>query len=95
MKSTVVKRSIRIGGHHTSISLEDVFWKSLQEIAHKRNETVYQLIARIDAERKTANLSSTIRLFVLAYYQDQYASRERVDLAHEDVRFSIFDVGGG
>jgi predicted DNA-binding ribbon-helix-helix protein len=44
----------------------------LQEIAHHRNETVSQLIARIDAERKFANLSSNLRLFVLGYYQDQY-----------------------
>jgi predicted DNA-binding ribbon-helix-helix protein len=86
MKSTVIKHSIVIDGHKTSISLEDDFWNSLREIAHQRNETVSQLIARIDAERKTANLSSVIRLFVLGYYQDQCASRERVDLASEDVR---------
>jgi predicted DNA-binding ribbon-helix-helix protein len=72
MKSTVIKRSIAIDGHKTSISLEDDFWDSLREIAHQRNETVSELIARIDAERNSANLSSVIRLFVLAYYQDQY-----------------------
>ena len=72
MKSTIVKRSVEINGHKTSISLEDAFWNSLQEIAHQRNETVSQLVARIDAERKAANLSSVLRLFVLAYYQDQY-----------------------
>jgi predicted DNA-binding ribbon-helix-helix protein len=95
MKSTIVKRSIVIDRHKTSITLEDEFWNGLREIAHQRNETVTQLVARIDGERKTANFSSAIRLFVLRYYQDQYASRERLDLAHEDVRFSIFDVGGG
>jgi predicted DNA-binding ribbon-helix-helix protein len=86
MKSTIVKRSIRIGGHHTSISLEAAFWNRLKEIAHQRNETVTQLVARIDAERKTANLSSTIRLFVLGYYQDQYNSSKLVNLASSDAR---------
>ena len=86
MNSTVIKRSVRIDGHTTSVTLEDDFWNSLKEIAHQRNETVSQLIARIDEERKTANLSSVLRLFVLAYYQDQCASSKLVDLAHEDVR---------
>ena len=72
MKSAISRRSVSIDGHKTSISLEDDFWNSLQEIAHQRSETLSCLIARIDAERKTANLSSNIRLFVLEYYQDQY-----------------------
>jgi len=83
MKSTVIKRSVDINGHKTSISLEDAFWNSLLEIAHQRNETVSRLVTRIDKERKSANLSSNLRLFVLEYYQDQYASSELVDLAPE------------
>jgi len=86
MKFTNVKRSISIRGRKTGISLEDDFWNSLREIAHQRNETVTQLITRIDTERKTANLSSNLRLFVLGYYQDQCASSELVDLAHEDAK---------
>jgi predicted DNA-binding ribbon-helix-helix protein len=86
MKSTIVKRSIRIDGHHTSISLEAAFWNSLREIAHQRNESINQLVARIDQERKFANLSSVLRVFVLGYYQAQYNSSKRVDLAFEDVR---------
>jgi predicted DNA-binding ribbon-helix-helix protein len=86
MKSTVIKRSVVIDGHRTSVSLEAAFWNSLREIAHQRNETVTQLVARIDAERTTANLSSNLRLFVLGYYQDQYTSSKLVDLASEDAR---------
>jgi predicted DNA-binding ribbon-helix-helix protein len=43
MKSQVIKRSVNIDGHKTSISLEDDFWNSLLEIAHQRNETVSEL----------------------------------------------------
>jgi predicted DNA-binding ribbon-helix-helix protein len=81
MKSQVNKRSIIIHGHKTSISLEDAFWNSLREIAQARGETLSQLVASIDAGRKFANLSSVLRVFVLGYYQDQSASRKRVDLA--------------
>jgi predicted DNA-binding ribbon-helix-helix protein len=81
MKSQVVKRSIMIHGHRTSVSVEEAFWKSLQEIARLRGKTLTQLVANIDAERKFANLSSAIRLFVLEYYQDQYNSGSKPDLA--------------
>jgi predicted DNA-binding ribbon-helix-helix protein len=69
MKSRVVKRSIVIADHNTSISLEDAFWKALREIACARNERVPKLVASIDAGREHNNLSSAIRLFILDYYR--------------------------
>ena len=83
MKSAVVKRSIVIAGHKTSVSLEDAFWKGLKEIARARNRTISDLIALIDAQRKHANLSSVIRLFVLEFYQlndDTCARNERLGI---------------
>ena len=71
MKSPVVKRSIVIAGHKTSVSLEDAFWNGLREIAQRRRATIQQVIGMIDADRKQNNLSSAIRLFVLSVYQDQ------------------------
>jgi predicted DNA-binding ribbon-helix-helix protein len=68
MKSRVVKHSIVIDGHKTSISLEDAFWKALREIAQGRNVRLSELVALINAERKHSNLSSAIRLFVLDFY---------------------------
>ena len=69
MKSLVVKRSIVIGGHKTSVSLEDAFWRGLKEIASGRNLTLSELVSTIDSDRSTGNLSSAIRLFVLDYYR--------------------------
>ena len=83
VKSTIIKRSIVIEGHKTSITLEDEFWNSLREIAHQRRQSLPYLVAQINAERKSANLSSVLRVFVLQYFQDQCASSERVDLAPE------------
>ena len=71
MKSPVVKRSIVIGGHKTSVSLEDAFWKGLKEIASKREQTLSQLVGSIDSERRHGNLSSGLRLFVLDYYRSK------------------------
>lgn len=68
--SPVVKRSIVIGGHKTSISLEEEFWLSLKDIAHGRGQTIGQLVSGIDAERSSGNLSSALRLFVLQHFRD-------------------------
>jgi predicted DNA-binding ribbon-helix-helix protein len=73
MKSPVVKRSIVIAGHKTSVSLEDAFWKGLKEIAGDRDLTLSDLVATIDSERQHGNLSSAIRLFVLDHYRNQGA----------------------
>ena len=72
MKSTVVKRSIVIEGHKTSISIEDIFWNSLKEIARDRAMTLSKLVASIDASRVSgSNLSSAIRVYVLDRFRTQ------------------------
>jgi predicted DNA-binding ribbon-helix-helix protein len=65
MKSPIVKRSIVIGGHKTSVSLEDAFWRGLKEIARDHRVTLSKMVADIDKSRQQSNLSSAIRLFVL------------------------------
>jgi predicted DNA-binding ribbon-helix-helix protein len=72
MKSLIVKRSIVVAGHRTSVCVEDAFWEGVKEIAKQRRETLAQLVARIDADRQHANLSSAIRLYVLGFYRDQH-----------------------
>ena len=69
MKSSVVKRSIVIDGHKTSVSLEDAFWDHLKVIAHTQQATLSALVATIDEKRQHGNLSSAIRLFVLEYFR--------------------------
>ena len=69
MKSPIIKRSIVIAGHKTSVSLEDAFWRGLKEIASSRNLTLSQTVATVNSNRAHGNLSSAIRLFVLDYYR--------------------------
>ena len=70
----VVKRSVVVGGHKTSVSLEDAFWTSLKDIAMRRGMTLSTQIASIDTDRKTNNLSSAIRLFVLEHFRTRAVS---------------------
>ena len=67
MKSSIAKRSVIIGGHKTSISLEDAFWNDLKEIADNQQETLSKLVSQIDEKRQQSNLSSAIRLYVLEH----------------------------
>ena len=60
MKSQVVKRSVVIDGHKTSISLEEAFWSSLKAIALAQGSTLAQTITTINETRKQGNLSSAV-----------------------------------
>ena len=71
MISSVVKRSIVIGGHKTSVSLEDLFWTELRKIAQARQVTLSKLVTNIDGKREQNNLSSAIRLFVLRHFRGE------------------------
>jgi predicted DNA-binding ribbon-helix-helix protein len=68
-KSLNTKRSVRIGRHKTSVSLEDAFWKDIREIAAIRKVSLPDLLAAIDTGRHYGGLSSAIRLFVLEHYR--------------------------
>ena len=71
MDSTVLKRSVVINHHKTSVSLEDAFWKAIKGIAAARNLTLSELVAEIDSERRQGNLSSALRLYVLEHYRSR------------------------
>ena len=75
MKSLVIKRSIVIDRHKTSVSLEDAFWSDLKKIAHAQQATLSELVAKIDAT-KQGNLSSAIRVFVFNQLRGQTSAQE-------------------
>jgi predicted DNA-binding ribbon-helix-helix protein len=77
-QSTVVKRPIVIKGHKTSVSIEDIFWLSLKEIAREEGMTLSTLVCSID-ERRTdgSNLSSAIRVSILTRFRDLAQSLAR------------------
>jgi predicted DNA-binding ribbon-helix-helix protein len=68
MSPPLRKRSVRIAGHATSLTLEEAFWRELRSIARLRGISVNALVATIDATRQ-GNLSSALRLFVLECYR--------------------------
>ena len=73
MKSTVIKRSIVLKGHKTSVSLETEFWEGLREIASVQKIRLTKLTQQVDEGRQGSNLSSAIRVFVLNHLRAQIA----------------------
>ncbi len=65
----IIKRSVRIAGHMTSVSLEKPFWDTLESLARARGLTLGKLIEEVDARRDKANLSSALRVYILSCMQ--------------------------
>jgi len=74
--SLIVKRTIVIDHRKTSVSIEDAFWSALRTIAITQDISLTKLVSRIDKDRQNKNLSSEIRLFVLAHYRQAASGRE-------------------
>ena len=60
------KRSVLISGHQTSISIEDAFWMELKSICKHENKSLNQIATEVD-ERRSGNLSSALRVYILGY----------------------------
>jgi predicted DNA-binding ribbon-helix-helix protein len=71
MKSPIMKRSIVVAGHKTSVSLEAAFWNGMKEISGQRSVTLSELVGEVETQQ--GNLSSAIRLFVLDYFKTRAA----------------------
>lgn len=84
MKSGIIKRSVVIDGHKTSVSLEDQFWSGLKEIARAQSVTLSKMVGEIDNTRRQGNLSSALRLFVLDQVR-MHGTRQDEDL-HSSTR---------
>lgn len=70
MKSPIIKRSVSVNGHKTSISLEEPFWNEIKTIASQKNTSIKDLITDIDRGKQAeANLSSSLRVFILRHYR--------------------------
>jgi predicted DNA-binding ribbon-helix-helix protein len=74
----VLKRSVAIAGHRTSVSLEEPFWEALNAIAREGGRTLPALIAEIDGARGAGNLSSALRVFVLATLEAKAGAANRL-----------------
>jgi predicted DNA-binding ribbon-helix-helix protein len=92
MKSPIVKRSIVIAGHKTSVSLEDAFWRGLKEIAQGEHVTLSDMVGNIDKVRRMGNLSSAIRLFVLDRVRSRIPSGHSVGAPPMNGRFAQSQV---
>ncbi len=67
----MIKRSLTLAGHRTSLALEAQFWEALEEMAAQNSLSMIELLSRIDAQRSTSNMSSAVRLAVLSHFRQR------------------------
>lgn len=84
--SGIIKRSVRLEGVRTSVSLEEVFWIGLKEIALQRHKTIGEIISEIVASKDSDNLSSAIRVFVFEQVRRRGGGRKKSSQATTQVR---------
>jgi len=67
------KRSLILNGHNTSVSLEDLFWTELKNIAKEQNLSINQLVTKIDVSRnfEVSGLATELREFVLKHHMNK------------------------
>ena len=65
----LIKRSITINKHRTSLSLEREFWEAIKIVSKMKNCSIESLITQIDLNRKTSLASST-RVFLLQFFKN-------------------------
>jgi predicted DNA-binding ribbon-helix-helix protein len=82
VNSVIAKRSVVIGGHKSSVSLDEPFWNQVRAIADAQEVTVSDLVRRIDEDREATNLSSAIRVFVLPHVREHAEHRRAAPRRH-------------
>ena len=60
----LLRRSFRITGHPTSLSMERIFWEEFRRIAKQDGRSMTDIISEIDAQRESG-LSRTLRVYIL------------------------------
>ncbi len=77
----LIKRSITLSGHRTSLALEAEFWQALQTIAAQKGLSLPALVTTIDRQRQNSNLSSAIRVYVLRHFLPGSADSQGPDIS--------------
>ncbi len=62
----MVKRSLVLSGHRTSVALEPEFWSALDRIAAARGQSLILLVESVDSGRDPVrSLASALRVLAL------------------------------
>lgn len=71
----LICRNVKVSGRRTSLRMEPYIWDSLKEICERERLTLNEICTRIDQRRGEANLTASIRVFIVSYYRNAIGSR--------------------
>lgn len=67
----MIKKSITLHGHRTSLSLEPEFWEALEIISQHNHQSIHAFIEQIDDLRTRTlqnSLASRVRIEILKWF---------------------------
>ena len=69
--SRLINRNVHVDGRRTTMRLEPELWDAIEEICHREDVTLSDLVTRIDGGRSTDEDSRTsaVRVHILSYYR--------------------------
>ena len=63
-------RNVSVAGRRTSVRMEPVMWRSLEDIRDREGLTLNQICTLVDNLRGDAGLTAALRVFIVAYYRE-------------------------
>lgn len=73
-RPVLVCRNVTVSGRRTSLRMEPYLWDSMREICERERMTLNELCSAIDVRRGAANLTASIRVFIVRYYRAAVAA---------------------
>ena len=61
---------MKVNGHDTSVFIEQEFWIELKNISKLQKKSISRIVSNVDKNKKTQNLSSAIRLYLLNHLKN-------------------------
>ena len=79
----LICRNVTVSGRRTSLRMEPLLWDSLKDICEREGCTLNELCTMIDSRRGTANLTASIRVFIVSYYRQAVANTPQNSFGEE------------
>ena len=76
MSSSLVSRNVTVAGKRTSVRLEPVMWRALEQISARQNISVYEFCTRVRQKREGGNFTAGIRAEIVSYLLESLTAAE-------------------
>jgi predicted DNA-binding ribbon-helix-helix protein len=70
-------RNVFVGERRTTVRLDSVTWEALHDVAARQRRSIHEIVTEINAERADLSLTTSIRVYIVRFYQSAAIEAER------------------